>query len=143
MTFLKTLTFTDVIDVRPSPILRKRSRLISNLNDQLLLLENPSLCKSKVKWIKLEDGKKLIEKQVPVRAWWKETIDGQYSFFIKCGLKKVEFEKGKRAILVSKKEALATLIAGLIEAAQRGELDHIINEKDERQQVPIVKRKVA
>jgi hypothetical protein len=143
MSFLQNLKFINDSDNELSPILKRRSRLIGNLRDQLSLFDNPLLYKTKMKWVETADGKKLIEKHVPVRAWWRETISGQLSFFIKCGLKKVEFEKGKSAIHVSKKEDLPALIKDLIEATQKGELDNFIKEKDERQKIPTLRKKVA
>jgi hypothetical protein len=140
MTFLKSLTFTDALDAKPSPILKKRSRLLVNLREQLSRLNDPTLCRSKTKWVKTDEGKKLIEKTIPVRPWWKETIDGQYLFFMKSGLKRIEFEKGKAAILVANKDAIHVLISGLMEAVQKGEFDHLI---EDRQETKVVLKKRA
>jgi hypothetical protein len=139
MTFLKTLTFTDALDAKPSPILKKRARLLANLREQLSLLNDPTLCKLRTRWIKTDEGKRLMQQNIPVRPWWRDTIDGQYLFFVKSGLKKVEFEKGKAGIVVPDKESITSLIKGLMEATQRGELDILLQEKD-RQAVPTRKR---
>lgn len=143
MSFLKSLTFTDINDKKPSPVIRKRLRVLSNLRDQLIRWEDPTFCKSRMKWVKTDEGKKLIEQKIAVRPWWRETIDGQYSFFIKTGLKKVEFEQGKAAILVSKLEEIPILINGLMEAIQKGELDHLFQDKDSRQQIPTSRKRAA
>lgn len=143
MSFLKSLTFTDINDKKPSPVIRKRLRVLSNLRDQLIRWEDPTFCKSRMKWVKTDEGKKLIEQKIAVRPWWRETIDVQYSFFIKTGLKKVEFEQGKAAILVSKLEEIPILINGLMEAIQKGELDHLFQDKDSRQQIPTSRKRAA
>lgn len=141
MTFLSNLKFTAAFESQPSPIERKRARLIANLRDQLARLENPNHCKSKTKWVKEGTEKRLIEKQVPIRPWWRETIDGQIAFHVRSGLKKVEFQKGMIAILVQNLAALPALINGLIEATAKGELDYLLAPQEEQPKVS--RKKVA
>jgi hypothetical protein len=83
----------------------------------------------------------VVELSIPVRPWWRETIDGKLTFFLKSGLKRIEFEKGQTAILVPNKEALPGLINGLIKAVEHGELDNLIVDKTEVK--PIQRKKVA
>lgn len=134
MSFLNSLKFT--ADNQPSPIERKRAKLISNLKDQLTRLENPHHAKIRMQWVKGDGEKRLVEKRTPVRPWWRETIDGQVAFFVRSGLKKVEFEKGMTAILIPNLAALPALIQGLIEATEQGELHHLIAPKDEQRKAP-------
>lgn len=141
MTFLNTLTFTNALEAKPSPLQRKRASLVRNLKDQLTLLNNPNLVKSRIKRVTTDGHKEVVELSIPVRPWWRETIDGKLTFFLKSGLKRIEFEKGQTAILVPNKEALPDIINGLIKAVEQGELDNLIVDKTEVK--PIQRKKVA
>ena len=141
MTFLSTLTFTNALQEKPAPLQRKRASLVRNLKDQLALLNNPNLLKTRTKREEIDGQKQVVERQTPVRPWWRETIDGKVAFFIKSGLKRIEFEKGKSAILLPNKDALPAVINGLIKAVEQGELDNLILPKDEPRTAP--RKKVA
>ncbi len=129
MSFLKTLTFTTANDLAPSPIEKKRSYLVAALNDQLALLEQPDLTRTRKKWVDVDGQRVLTQKTVPVRPWWKQSLDGKVMFFVRSGLRRIEFEKGKSAIVVSGVDELPKLIKGLIDAAMTGELDHLLEGK--------------
>jgi hypothetical protein len=129
MSFLKTLTFSTANDLAPSPIEKKRHQLMAALKDQLALLEQPDLTKSRKKWIEVDGERILTQKDIPVRPWWKQTLDGKVMFFVRSGLKRIEFEKGKSAIVLSAMDDLPKLIKGLIDAAMSGELDHLLEGK--------------
>ena len=139
MTFLSSLKFTSALEIKASPLERQRARLIANLKDQLTRLENNQHAKTRMKWVKDGQEKRLIEKRTPVRPWWKETTDGQVAFCVRVGLKKIEFQKGMTAILVPSQNELPTLIEGLIKAVSDGELDHLLMPK-EGQKVPTRKK---
>ena len=141
MTFLNTLTFTNALEAKPSPLQRKRASLVRNLKDQLILLNNPNLVKSRTKRVETDGQKEVVELSIPVRPWWRETLDGKLTFFLKSGLKRVQFEKGQSAILVPNKEALPGLINGLIKAVEQGELDNLIMDRTEVK--PVLRKKVA
>ncbi len=141
MSFLSTLKFTAVFETQPSPIERKRAKLIANLRDQLTRLDDPLHGKTRMHWVKDGTDKRMVEKRTPVRPWWRETIDGQVAFYVRSGLKKVEFDKGMTAILVPNVAALPALIDGLIEATEKGELDHLLAPQEEQRKVP--RKKVA
>lgn len=141
MTFLNTLKFTAVVETKPSLLDRQRATLIANLKDQLIRLEDTLHTKSRMKWIKENGEKRLIEKLTPVRPWWKETLDGKVVLFVRSGLKKIEFEKGKTAIVLSSRDELPKVLNGLIEATQNGEMDRFLGAKPSS--MPVLKRKVA
>jgi hypothetical protein len=140
MSFLKTLTFTSVNELTPSPLEQKRYKLISKLKEQLSLLENPDLTAVRKRWAVVDGEKVLEQKTIPVRPWWKQTFDGRLVIVIRSGLKKVEFEKGKTAIVLSSADELRRVLKGLIDAVSTGELDHFIEEKTSGATVP--KRRV-
>lgn len=129
MSFLKTLTFTTASDLTPSPIEKKRHQLVAALKDQLALLDDPTLSRARRKWLEVDGERILTQKTTPVRPWWKQTPDGKVMLFVRSGVKRIEFEKGKSAIVLPGAEELPKLIKGLIEAAQTGELDHFLEGK--------------
>ena len=129
MSFLKTLTFTTANDLAPSLVEKRRYNLIKAFNEQLSLLDNPSFTKIRKKWVEINGEKVLTQKNVPIRPWWKETLEGRIMFFVRSGLKRVEFEKGKSVILVANTDELKKLIRGLMDATSNGELDHLLAEK--------------
>ena len=141
MTFLNTLTFTNALEAKPSPLQRKRATLVRNLKDQLILLDNPNLVKTRTRRVETDGHKQMVEVQIRVRPWWRESIDGKLTFFIKSGLRRIEFEKGQTAILVQNKEGLPSLINGLIKAVEHGELDGLLTDKNDGK--TIVRKKAA
>ena len=142
MSFLKTLTFTTANDLAPSLIEKKRYKLIKALNEQLSLLENPSFSKTRKKWVMIDGEKVLTQKNMPVRPWWKETLDGKIVLSVRSGLKRLEFEKGKSAIVVANLETLTKIIKGLLDAVKIGELDHLLTDVKSKQ-IVIPKTKAA
>jgi hypothetical protein len=141
MSFLKTLTFTSVNELTPSHLEQKRFKLISKLKEQVSLLENPNLTVSRKRWTMVDGEKVLEQKTVPVRPWWKQTLDGKVVIVIRSGLKKIEFEKGKSAIVLPDPEELPKVLKGLIDAVSTGELDHFLETKASIAAVP--KRRVG
>ena len=142
VSFLKTLTFTTANDLAPSLIEKKRYKLIKALNEQLSLLENPSFSKTRKKWVMIDGEKVLTQKNMPIRPWWKETLDGKIVLSVRSGLKRLEFEKGKSAIVVANLETLAKIIKGLLDAVKIGELDHLLTDVKSKQ-IVIPKTKAA
>jgi|694.fasta_scaffold29524_10 hypothetical protein len=129
MSFLKTLTFSTANDLAPLPIEKKRHQLMAALKDQLALLEQPDLTRSRKKWIEIDGQRVLTHKTVPVRRWWKETLDGKIMLFLRAGVKRIEFEKGKSAIVLATIDDLSKTIKGLMDATSNGELDHLLDAK--------------
>lgn len=139
MTFLSTLKYTAEAEAKPSPIERQRARLIANLQDQLIRLEDPLHARTQTKWVKDAQGKRLVEREIPVKPWWRSLPDGRVAFAVKTGVRKIEFRKGQTAISVDNKTALPALINGLITAAQNGEFDAFFKTPDPKRLVPAKK----
>jgi len=130
MSFLKTLNLTSVADDRTNPVLRARIKLVSQLRDQLKLIDEPSHSKTVGKWVKIDGEKHYRERVLPVRRWWRATLDGQVVLTLRTGVRKIEFEKGKTAILLKSVDVLKSTIDGLIEATNKGELDTLLGVKN-------------
>ena len=54
---------------------------------------------------------------------WFHEYNGTHYVFVRSGLKKIEFEKGKSAIAVPSRDKIAPVIDTLITAVRNGELD--------------------
>ena len=123
MTFLKTLKLTTVASVRPDPIVRRREGMIARLQDQLARISDEQHARIKQRLVKVDGERRLSERRVPVRPWWRQQRDGSVVFTLKVGVSRVELDKGKAGILVPSAAELPQLIEGLVGAVGRGELD--------------------
>ncbi len=123
MTFLKTLKLTTVASVRPDPIVRRREGMIARLYDQLARISDEQHTRLKQRWMKVDGERRLTERRVPVRPWWRQQRDGSVVFTLKVGVSRVELDKGKAGIVVPSAAELPQLIEGLVAAVGRGELD--------------------
>jgi hypothetical protein len=126
MSFISKLNLISLKEDRSNPINRSRSKLINNLQEQIKLIDNPSHCRIVGTWVKINDEKQYREKRIPVRSWCKTTLNGQIALTIRSGTKKIEFEKGKEAILIESAEKLIPTINFLIDAISAGEFDQFI-----------------
>jgi hypothetical protein len=61
-----------------------------------------------------------------VRAWWRTDIAGNVVLTVRYGAKPIEFEKGKAAIAVGKKERLVPTLETVIAGVEAGLLDEIL-----------------
>jgi hypothetical protein len=73
-----------------------------------------------------------VEKQQRVLPWWRPLTNGSYAFFVRSGVKPIEFEKGKTAISVPSLEKLPPVIDTLIDAVKSGELDAQLEQSSKR-----------
>lgn len=125
MNALKSLNIVALPKLSNSdPAMKRRAKLLVQLEQQLELAKNPSFVVSTQKWQKQDDGsKQLIEKQKRVKKWWVIDMMGNCFFTVRYGSKLLEFEKGKSAINVGDKANLAAVIEAVIAAGRAGELD--------------------
>ena len=127
MSVLKTLSFVAAPKHSNDPIHQRRSKLITQLQQQRELAEDPSYVVSRQRWQKSEDGsKRLVERQKRVKAWWQTDVSGNTIFVLRYGAKLMESEKGKAAISVGSKSNLVKTIDAVIAAVAAGELDAVI-----------------
>jgi len=128
MAVLKSLSFTAVPKNGGSPVLNRRARLIERLEEQKILLNDPSHIRVVQRWVKVDGEKQPVEKKQRVSPWWRTDLNGNYIMSIKFGSRPVEFEKGKAGIMVQTKEKLPAVIDTLIAAVRAGELDEHLNQ---------------
>lgn len=126
---LKSLTFVPQPKISSDPLIIKRERMVSRLEDQKKLLADPSYQRRIKRWEKKEDGEKvLLEKPLRTSKWWQQDPSGSVVMTVKVGSKRIEFEKGKAAIAVGSMDKLPGVIDALIKAVRAGELDTQLNE---------------
>ncbi|MET4044915.1 hypothetical protein ABIC03_006644 [Bradyrhizobium sp. RT6a] len=123
MPILKSLSFTALPKAGNDPVQMRRTKFITKLEEQKLLLGDPNHVRTVQRWTKVNGERQPTTKQQAVRAWWKTDASGQVVMSIKFGSKPVEFEKGKAGIVVGSKEKLPAVIDALIGAVRAGELD--------------------
>jgi hypothetical protein len=126
MPVLKSLTFTAVPTRVDDPVLFRRAKLISRLEEQRTLFQNPTHTRTVQRSVEEGGEKKRVEKQQRVRPWWRTDATGNLVMSIYHGSKPIEFEKGKAGVAVQSKEKLPALIETLITAIRSGELDEVL-----------------
>jgi hypothetical protein len=97
--------------------------MIARLEEQKLLLKDPNHTRTVRTWVKKDRQLLPVDKQQRVLPWWRVNANGTFVFFIRSGLKPIEFEKGKNAIAVPSLDKVPVVIDILINAVRNGELD--------------------
>ena len=130
MTSFKTLTFTSLPRLTAAdPVVQRRNKLIVRLQQQIALVQDPQFTLTRQKWVTDEAGvKQLRELRKRVRSWWRTDIAGNVVLTVRYGAKPIEFEKGKAAIAVGKKDKLIPTIETVIAAVEAGELDAVLGQ---------------
>ena len=126
MPVLKSLTFTSVPVRSHDPVAVRRAKLVSRLEEQRLLLQNPSYVRTVQRWAGKGDERRQVEKQQRVRPWWRTDSSGNLVMSVFYGAKPIEFEKGKAGIAVASRDKLPALVDALVGAAKAGELDELM-----------------
>jgi len=128
MTQLKSLTFAALPKLTAGdPVVQRRNKLIVRLQQQISLVQDPNFTLTRQKWIVDENGmKQLRSLQKRVRAWWRTDPTGAVVLTVRYGAKPIEFQPGKAAIVVGKKDKLIPTIETVIEAASAGDLDSVL-----------------
>lgn len=140
---LKSFTFVPQPKVNNDPVVIKRERIVSRLEDQKKLLADPTFVRRVKRWEHKEGGEKvLVEKPIRTSKWWQADQNGGYVMTVKVGSKRIEFEKGKAAISVGSLDKLPSVIDALIKAVRAGELDEQLKQSSKFGR-PVPARKVA
>src|SRR3954469_3604548 len=104
---LKSFTFVPQPKPSSDPLIIKRERIIARLEDQKKLLGDPTFVRTIKRWERRENGEKvLIEKPLRTSKWWQPDQSGGCLMTVKVGSRRIEFERGKAAIVVGSLEKL-------------------------------------
>jgi hypothetical protein len=130
MTQLKSLTFAPLPRLAAAdPVIQRRNKLITRLQQQIALVQDPNFTLTRQKWIADETGvKQLRELRKRVRAWWRQDPTGAVVLTVRYGARVIEFSPGKAAIAVGKKEKLIPTIETVIAGVEAGELDVVLGQ---------------
>ena len=123
MTALKSLTFTTVPKLGANPAMDRRAKTIERLEEQKVLLNDPTYKRTVRTSVKKDGERVTVEKNQRVTPWWCSVPNGTFAFFIRAGFKPIEFAKDKTAIAVPSLDKLPAVIDTLITAVRNGELD--------------------
>jgi len=145
MSHLKSLTFTvSPQQIARNPKLIRRQKLVDRLEDQLRLAKDPSYAPVIRRWKRSEDGPKVpVDLHRQIRPWWRADGAGNLVLVLRSGLKTLELEKGKPAVVVGPPERLVGVIETLVAATKAGELDAALEVATDAGERGIPKRKVA
>jgi hypothetical protein len=115
---------------RNNSFIKRRRKLISKIEEQILIATDSNYQSTKIKWIHNEDGTdRKLEIPKRVRRWWTEQLGGTILLTIRYGNKVIELEKGKNAIELSSKEELEPTLQSIKKAADNGEFDKLLEEQ--------------
>jgi hypothetical protein len=106
-----------------NPTLDRRANIIARLEEQKLLLNDPSYIRTVRTWVKKDGQLTPVDKHQRVLPWWRVNEHGSYVFFVRVGSQLIEFEKGKNAVAVPSLDKMPLVINILITAVRNGELD--------------------
>lgn len=139
-TLLSSLKAIARPEIVKSPVLAKRMKLIERLEEQLAMVNakiaNQPFSFIRDKTIKDETTGEKITKQIPrkVRQWFFDDA-GHFFFEVKFAGKTFEVESGKPTIDVGELNKLPELIALIILAVEKGELDPFIRSTESSEQI--------
>ena len=115
---------------RNNSFIKRRSKLIAKIDEQILLATDSNYRPTKIKWLRNEDGtERKLEIPKRVRRWWTEQLGGAILLTIRYGNKVVEFEDGKNAIELASKTEIEPTLLSIKKAVDNGEFDRLLEEQ--------------
>ena len=140
----RNLNFVQLPKLVNDPSLDRRTRIVSQLEEQKSLLKDPTFMRSIRSWEKNEQGeRKLVAKKQRVLPNWRKQPDGSYVFFVRSIWNPIELEKGKAGILARSADELLASIDILIAAVREGQIYRQLAEASAQVQRPKAKSKRA
>jgi hypothetical protein len=116
---------------KASPLENKRRKLISNIDDQICLIEadeNDQKYTSKRKrWVTSQDGERRLIEQIYTPKKWYWQRDGRYVCQLKYGTKTLAIANKHNAILVDTLKEVKEVYALFRDTALKGDFDHSVS----------------
>jgi hypothetical protein len=81
MTALKSLTFTTVAKIGANSTLDRRAKVIERLEEQKLLLNDPTYKRTIRTSVKKDGERTTVEKHQRVLPWWRSAQNGTYAYW--------------------------------------------------------------
>jgi len=131
MTVLDTLNFVAFNPLQNNNLIAARSRkLIAKIDEQIQLAVYKDHTPAEHKWVTDEHGnQRKVEVAKRVKRWWTASVDGKINLVVRYGSKPLEFAKGKNAIELASGAEVANVLTKVLEVAELGELDAMIEEQ--------------
>ena len=112
---------------RNDPVMKRREKMLSQLEQQRNLAQDPSYTIIQQRWVKDENGvKQPVERHKQIKRWWLRNGMGDCLLIIRYGSRVLELQKGKAAIDTGGEANLVTVIEEIMRMTKEGELDGLL-----------------
>ena len=112
---------------RNDPVMKRREKMLSQLEQQRNLAQDPSFTIVQQRWVKDENGvKQPVERHKQIKRWWLRNGMGDCLLIIRYGSRVLELQKGKAAIDTGGEANLVTVIEEIMRMTKEGELDALL-----------------
>ena len=112
---------------RNDPVMKRREKMLSQLEQQRNLAQDPSYTIVQQRWVKDENGvKQPVERHKQIKRWWLRNGMGDCLLIIRYGSRVLELQKGKAAIDTGGEANLVAVIEEIMRMTKEGELDGLL-----------------
>ena len=112
---------------RNDPVMKRREKMLSQLEQQRNLAQDPSYTIIQQRWVKDENGvKQPVERHKQIKRWWLRNGMGDCLLIIRYGSRVLELQKGKAAIDTGGEANLVAVIEEIMRMTKEGELDGLL-----------------
>jgi len=112
---------------RNDPVMKRREKMLSQLEQQRNLAQDPSYTIVQQRWVKDENGvKQPVERHKQIKRWWLRNGMGDCLLIIRYGSRVLELQKGKSAIDTGGEANLVAVIEEIMRMTKEGELDGLL-----------------
>jgi len=112
---------------RNDPVMKRREKMLSQLEQQRNLAQDPSFTIVQQRWVKDENGiKQPVERHKQIKRWWLRNGMGDCLLIIRYGSRVLELQKGKAAIDTGGEANLVAVIEEIMRMTKEGELDGLL-----------------
>ena len=112
---------------RNDPVMKRREKMLSQLEQQRNLAQDPSYTIVQQRWVKDENGvKQPVERHKQIKRWWLRNGMGDCLLNIRYGSRVLELQKGKAAIDTGGESNLVAVIEEIMRMTKEGELDGLL-----------------
>ena len=112
---------------RNDPVMKRREKMLSQLEQQRNLAQDPSFTIVQQRWVKDENGiKQPVERHKQIKRWWLRNGMGDCLLIIRYGSRVLELQKGKAAIDTGGEANLVSVIEEIMRMTKEGELDGLL-----------------
>ena len=112
---------------RNDPVMKRREKMLSQLEQQRNLALDPSYTIVQQRWVRDENGvKQPIERHKQIKRWWLRNGMGDCLLIIRYGSRVLELQKGKAAIDTGGEANLVAVIEEIMRMTKEVELDGLL-----------------